>query len=198
MRAHMALKYSRQKIILRDVELSNLPAEALAVSPHSTVPSLVISKNKFMDESWDIVKWALKKNDPDNWLGENNKYQQEAEMLVEVNDFSFKKDLDHYKYADRHPEHSIEYYRLRCESFLEELNEMLADRNFLLAETITIADIAVFPFIRQFAMVDMGWFNKSHYQSLQRWLKCMLKTEWFGEAFTKHDTWKPGSDNIYI
>lgn len=180
------------------MELSDLPAEALAVSPHATVPVLVISEDETMDESWDIVKWGIQQHDPDNWLGENNKYLQEAEMLVEINDFSFKKDLDHYKYADRHPEHPMEYYRLRCEEFIEELNDMLEENNFLLAENITIADIAVFPFIRQFSMVDKSWFDKSGYLALQRWLKSMLNTEWFCEAFIKHDTWQPGSENIYI
>ena len=96
MRAHMALKYAGLKIILRDVKLSDLPAEVLAVSPHATVPSLAISENEYMDESWDIVKWAVQQNDPENWLGENNEYLNEAEMLVEINDFSCKDDLDHY------------------------------------------------------------------------------------------------------
>lgn len=197
-RAHMALKYASLEIILRNVELSDLPAEALAVSPHATVPSLVIGENDFMDESWDIVKWATQNNDPENWLGVDNEYLNDAEMLVETNDFSFKDDLDHYKYADRHPEHSMEYYRQRCEEFLEELNDMLEENNFLLAEVITIADIAIFPFIRQFAMVDKDWFDKAPYPGLQRWLSFMLDTEWFGEAFKKRDTWEPGSEDIYL
>lgn len=178
--------------------MNNLPAEALAVSPHATVPSLVISENKFMDESWDIVKWATQQNDPENWLGENNEYLQDAEMLVETNDYSFKDDLDHYKYADRHPEHPMEYYRERCEEFIEELNEMLEENIFLLAERITIADIAVFPYIRQFAMVDKEWFDKAPYPELQRWLISMLDTEWFKEAFKKHEIWIPGSDDVYL
>lgn len=198
MRAHMALKYSRQKIILREVELNDLPKEALAVSPHATVPSLVISEDKFMDESWDIVKWAAQKNDPDNWLGENNEYMQDAEMLVETNDYSFKEDLDHYKYADRYPDHSMEHYRQRCEEFLEELNDMLGKNDFLLAERITIADIAVFPFVRQFAMVDKDWFDQAPYPGVQRWLDNMLRSEWFCDAFKKHEIWKPGSEDMYL
>lgn len=198
MRAHMALKYARLKIILREVELNDLPSEALAVSPHATVPSLVISENEYMDESWDIVKWATQQNDPENWLGENSEYLKDAEMLVETNDYSFKDDLDHYKYADRYPEQPMEYYRRRCEEFLEELNEMLEANNFLLAEHITIADIAVFPFIRQFAMVDKDWFDKAPCPELQRWLDSILDTEWFSEAFKKHETWKPGSEDIYL
>jgi glutathione S-transferase len=198
MRAHMALKYAGLKIILREVELSDLPAEVLAVSPHATVPALVISENEYMDESSDIVKWAVQQNDPENWLGENNEYLNDAEMLVETNDYSFKEDLDHYKYADRHPEQTMEYYRQRCEEFLEELNEMLEQSNFLLADHITIADIAVFPFIRQFAMVDKQWFDQAPYPELQRWLDLILNTEHFSEAFKKHEIWKPGSKDIYL
>lgn len=198
MRAHMALKYANQKIILREVELNDLPAEALAVSLHATVPSLVINENEYMDESWDIVKWAIQKNDPDNWLGKNGEYLKDAEMLVETNDYSFKEDLDHYKYADRHPEQPMEYYRQRCEEFLDELNEMLEENVFLLADHITIADIAVFPFIRQFAMVDKGWFDKAPYPELQRWLDFILDTEWFSDAFKKHEIWKSGSEDIYV
>jgi glutathione S-transferase len=194
----MALKYAGLKIILREVELSDLPKEALAVSPHATVPSLVVSENEYMDESWDIVKWAIQKNDPENWLGENNEYLQDAEMLVETNDYSFKEDLDHYKYADRHPEHPMEYYRERCEEFLEELNEMLEENKFLLAEHITIADIAVFPFVRQFAMVDKDWFDQAPYPELQRWLESIINTEWFSEAFRKHEIWKSGSKDIHL
>jgi glutathione S-transferase len=194
----MALKYAGLKIILREVDLADLPAEALAVSPHATVPSLVIGENQYMDESWDIVKWAVLQNDPENWLGNNSEYLVEAEMLVETNDYSFKEDLDHYKYADRYPEHPMEYYRQRGEEFIEELNDMLEQNTFLLAEHLTIADIAVFPFIRQFAMVDLDWFNKSPYKKLQHWLDFMLATEWFGEAIRKHEIWKPGSKDVYV
>ncbi len=198
MRAHMALKYTELKIILREVELKHLPVEVLAVSPHATVPSLVINENKYMDESWDIVKWAIQKNDPDNWLGENNEYLLGAEMLVETNDYSFKNDLDHYKYADRHPEHPMEYYRQRGEEFLEDLNAMLEENKFLLAESITIADVAIFPFVRQFAMVDRDWFDKAPYPELQRWFDIMLETEWFKEAFMKHEIWASGNEEIYL
>ncbi len=198
MRAHMALKYSGQKIILREVELDNLPAEALAVSEHATVPSLVISEDKFLDESWDIAKWAIQQHDPDNWAGKNNEYLQEAEMLVETNDYSFQEDLGHYQHAEDHPQHPVEYYRQRCEEFLEELNGMLEQQNFLLADTVTIADIAVFPFIREFVRVDQHWFEESPYQALQRWFFYLLDTQWYAEASRKYDIWESASDDVYL
>ena len=198
MRAHMALKYAQQKVILREVELSNLPPEALAVSAHATVPSLVISDDEYLDESWDIVKWAVQRHDPENWLGEDNEYLQEAEMLVEINDHSFKADLEHYKNADSHPEHPMEYYRQRGEEFLEELNEMLEDNTFLLAPRITIADIAVFSTVYKFAMVDKDWFDETPYPELHRWLSALQKTEWFKEAIKPHKIWQSGSEVVYL
>lgn len=197
LRAHMALKYAGLKVILRDVDLNNLPAEARAVSSHATVPSLVISADEYLDESWDIVKWAAQQHDPDNWLGENGEYLLDAEMLVETNDHSFKDDLDHYKSDDRLPGEPADYYRQRGEEFLEELTEMLEQNAFLLAPHITIADIAVFPFIREFAMADAEWFAQS-YPRLQAWLDSILATEWFREANKRHERWQPGSVDIYL
>jgi len=194
----MALDYSNRKVILRTVALRNLPVEVLAVSPHATVPTLVINENESMAESWDIMKWALNQNDPENWLGANNVYQHKAEPLVELNDVSFKQNLDKYKYAERFPEQSMKYYRGRCESFLEALNIMLQENKFLLAERISIADVAIFPFIRQFSMVDKTWFDESPYPVLQHWLKLMLNTLWFGQAFKKHELWQAGDENLYL
>jgi len=198
MRAHMALKYSGLKVELREVDLWNLPDEALAVSPEKTVPVLVTDNNHAMDESWDIVKWAVHKNDPDNWLGENNTFLNEAEMLVETNDFSFKNDLDHYKYADRHPEHPQEYYRQQGEEFLEELEEMLNEHRYLLADHLSIADIAIAPFIRQFSMVDSDWFAQAPYPLLRNWLNELLSSSLFSAALEKHSIWKNQDEAKYL
>ncbi len=197
-RAHMALKYAELKIELRSVELSNLPAEALAVSPHATVPSLVIGEHEYIDESWDIMKWALQQNDPEHWMGENQQFLQEAEMLVETNDFSFKEDLDQYKYADRYPQHPARVYRERGEEFLQELEEMLQQQVFLLAPQITVADVAVFPFIRQFALVDKPWFDAAPYPRLQHWLVAMSGTSWFQDAFRKREIWQSGATDSLL
>jgi len=198
LRARIALRYAGLKIILRNVEMSNLPEQALAVSSHATVPSLVISDNEYWDESWDIVKWSAQQHDPDNWLGQDNEYLNEAEMLVEINDHSFKEDLMKYKDPDSYPEHPLQYYRERGEEFLEELNEMLEEKDFLVAPHLTIADIAVFPFVRAFAMVDKDWFDEAPYPKLQKWLSGILEAEWFSESMQKHDVWQAGSDDIYL
>ena len=198
MRAHMALKYAGIDVELREVDLNDMPEEALRVSSNATVPLLVLDDGSFMDESWDIVKWALEQNDPDHWLGKDKEHLLDAEILIETNDFSFKEDLDHYKYADRHPENTQEYYRERCEEFIEELEEMLSDNTFLLAEKLSLADIGVFPFVRQFSKVDEAWFAEAPYPRVRHWLQSLIDSVLFQQVFKKHDLWRPGDAPVCL
>ena len=198
MRAHMALKNAGIKVELREVKLSAMPEQALALSEHATVPVLALTDGSAMDESWDIVKWALTQNDPDHWLGENNEFLLDAEILIETNDYSFKADLDHYKYADRHPEHSEEYYRIKCEEFIEELEDMLTGNTYLLSSQISLADIGVFPFVRQFSLVDKEWFDQAPYPYVRLWLSNITDSDLFQHVFQKHELWKAGDTAVYI
>ena len=194
----MALKQSGIKVELREVKLSDIPAEALALSPDATVPILVLPDGSVFTESWDIVKWSLSQNDPNNWLGDNNEHSLDAEILIETNDYSFKEDLDHYKYADRFPEHSEEHYRTACEEFIEELEEMLSENHYLLTEQISLADIGVFPFVRQFSMVNKEWFDNTPYPKVQNWLQNFIDSELFQVIFHKHETWNSNATAIYL
>ncbi len=198
MRAHMALKYSGLKVELREVDLKNMPDEALLKSAKATVPILVLTDGSIIDESWDIMKWALAQNDPDNWLDEANDNLLAAEILTETNDFSFKADLDHYKYANRYPEQSEEYYRVACEEFIEELEDMLTENKFLLTNKLTLADISVFPFVRQFSLVNKAWFNQAPYPKVKIWLETLVNSDLFQHIFQKHDVWKAANSAIYI
>jgi glutathione S-transferase len=198
MRAHMALKYSGIKVELREVELQNYPPQALEISPKATVPVLHLPEGTVIDESWDILKWALAQNDPDQWLGEDNEHALDAEILIETNDFSFKQDLDHYKYADRHPEHTEEHYRKKCEKFIEELEEMLSENRFLLCDKLSLADIGVFPFVRQFSLVNKVWFDQAPYPHVRQWLNTLIDTQLFKNAFEKHQFWQQGDAALYI
>ena len=194
----MALKYSGMKVELREVDLNDMPAAALKVSPDATVPALLLPDGTTMDESWEIVKWALRQNDPDNWLGKDDEHVLDAEILIETNDYSFKEDLDHYKYADRFPEHPAEYYRAACEEFIEELEEMLVENQCLLTDQLTLADIGVFPFVRQFSLVNQTWFEQSPYPNVRRWLNEMIDSTLFQQVFQKHALWKEGAPVTYI
>lgn len=198
MRAHMALKQTGIKIELREVKLSDMPEDALSISPEATVPILALPDGTVFTESWDIVKWSLAQNDVDKWLGNNDEHSLDAELLIETNDFSFKEDLDHYKYADRFPEHNEEHYRKACEEFVEELEDMLTDNDFLLTGQLSLADIGVFPFIRQFSLVNKEWFDSAPYPKVQKWLDNLISTELFQHVFQKHELWQADDIAIYI
>jgi len=198
MRSHMALKYAGLNVELREVDLSDMPEQALSVSSNATVPLLVLDDGSYMDESWDIVKWALEQSDPDHWLGQDKEHLLDAEILIETNDFSFKEDLDHYKYADRHPEHTQEYYRQRCEEFIEELEEMLSENTFLLSDKLSLADIGVFPFVRQFSKVDEEWFAEAPYPKVRHWLQSLIDSALFQQVFKKHALWRLGDAPVYL
>jgi glutathione S-transferase len=155
----------------------------LALSPKGTVPVLVDNNGIVIEESLEIMFWALDKSDPDHWILNDNNFSQE---LINENDFNFKKNLDQYKYADRFPEHSKEYYRSQCEVFLNLLNEKLQSKNYLMAERISLADVAIFPFIRQFYLVDEEWFLNSKYQELKKWLQSLLESQMFKDVMKKN------------
>jgi glutathione S-transferase len=196
MRARLALQYSGIKVELREVVLRDKPQEMLSLSSTGTVPVLELPGKEVLTESWDIMLWALRQNDPECWLGRNESLLSDAAMLVEMNDYSFKPDLDHYKYADRYPQHPREYYRSQGEEFLQQLEEMLASSRFLLGASVTAADIAVFPFIRQFAFVDKNWFDQTPYVNLQQWLQGFLQDSLFGSIMMKYSAWRPGDTPI--
>ncbi len=198
MRARLALKYAGVPVELREVDLDAVPAELTAASSKNTVPVLVTPEGDVIDESWDIVLWALRRNDPDNWLGDNEANVIPADQILEINDFSFKEDLDHYKYFERYPEHPQQYYRERGEEFLEELEEILSELRYLLGDQPSLADIGVFPFIRQFACVDRDWFDQSPYTHLRKWLDEWLASKLFEAVMVKHPVWKPGDEPVYL
>ena len=127
--------------------------------------------------------WALSQHDPECWLLND---ENASRKLIDENDFNFKKNLDRYKYADRFPEHSKEYYRSECEIFLNLLNDKLQSNNYLMAERISLADAAIFPFVRQFSLVDEDWFLNSKYQELKKWLYNLINTQMFQEVMRKH------------
>ena len=197
MRARMALKYSGIAVELREILLRNKPEAMLRLSAKGTVPVMVLADGTVIDESLEVMHWALAINDPDQWWsGLNKKQAAETTALVDQNDFSFKETLDNYKYADRYPEHSAEYYRHQGEQFLELLNARLNNQDYLLGNAITFADIAIFPFIRQFAHVDKDWFYHSPYKKLQIWLDQFLQSELFNSVMQKYQPWVKGSEPV--
>ena len=182
MRARMALRYSGMPVEIVEVSLKAKPAEMLAISPKGTVPVLN-AEGRVIDESLEIMRWALAQNDPDGWLLEDDARIAE---LIEANDQGFKVHLNRYKYAERYPEQPMEHYRAEGEVFLQKLEGLLAEREYLLAEHLSLADAALAPFVRQFAHVDREWFAGTEYDRLQAWLQRFLESPLFIAVMAKH------------
>ncbi len=154
------------------------------------MPVLLLTDGTVIDESRDVMIWALSINDPEQWLPEHNTEQYAAiYSLIDDNDFAFKGYLDKYKYADRHPQQPAAYYRAQGEQFLTQLEARLKTQQYLLGDEVSMADIAIFPFIRQFANVDTDWFYQSEYHQLQKWLDHFLQSPAFIEIMQKYPPW---------
>lgn len=183
MRARMALRYAGIAVEIREISLKDKPAHMLQVSPKGTVPVLVLPDGTVIDQSLDIMQWALQQHDADGWLQAD---LAQTKLLIAENDGTFKQSLDRYKYAIRFPEHPAEYYRQQGEQFLAALEQRLQQRAFLIRDTVSLADIAIFPFIRQFAAVDQQWFDCSDYIRLRNWLEQLVESSLFESVMAKY------------
>ncbi len=190
MRARMAVSYSGISVELREVDLRNKPQAMLQVSPKATVPVLVLDDGSVLEESLDIMRWALAISDPDGWLTDLNEQSRSiAKDIIAENDGSFKQHLDQYKYADRFPELAVQETRRKGEEFLAKLDERLQQSRYLISDQPGFVDVAVFPFIRQFAYVDKAWFDATNFVHLQRWLQRQLDSRLFQMVMKKEPVW---------
>ena len=178
----MALSYSKIKVELKEILLNNRPSELYAVSPKGTVPVLCINNTTVIDESLDIMKWALKKNDPNLWISFNKKKQID---IIKQNDNEFKYWLDRYKYYNRFPENNRDYYKAKCGEYLLKLNQLIECNQYLLTNKLLFVDVAIFPFIRQCANVDICWFNDT-YPQLANWLYNIIESKLFVSVMDKY------------
>ena len=190
MRARLGILAANQQVELREIELKHKPPAMLAVSPKGTVPVLVLPNGKVIDESLDIMLWALALADPHNLLRPQQPQLKNAMLtLIHQHDNEFKPWLDKYKYADRHPEFSQQEYRQRAMLYIKTMEVHLNKQTFLLANQPCLADFALFPFIRQFAAVDKKWFAQAPFPKLQQWLNDFDNSALFKEAMTKFEPW---------
>lgn len=197
-RARLAIKISSVQVELREVVLADKPEAMLACSPKGTVPVLLLPDGSVIDESLDIMLWALHQHDPQKWLADNPASRDEVNQLVDLNDGEFKQNLDRYKYSDRYPEQPMEVYRQQAEVFLQLLEERLAKNQYLTASNISLADMAILPFIRQFANVDKDWFDRTPYNKLKVWMESLLADKLFSDAMIKYPRWTPGDPDQYF
>jgi len=183
-RSRMTLKYAGIDYELKEVSLKNKPSELLAISPKGTTPVLQLVDGEVLEESLDIIYWALAQNDPEGWLKFPLNLLKLGKTLIALNDSEFKQNLDRYKYYVRFPEPQI-IYRLQAEIYLETLEQLLQQHPFLLGDRSSFVDIAIFPFIRQLAQVDLHWFDNSQYLALVKWLNFYKSSSLFLSVMEK-------------
>jgi glutathione S-transferase len=190
----MSLFYCNIKYEHREILLKDRPRALYDVSPKGTVPVLILNNNNIIDESIDIMKWALKIFDKDSWY--KNKIEKQ-DKLISVNDNIFKKKLDNYKYHIRFPELSFEEHRKIISKDLSAYNNILSENKYLLSSEINLADIAIFPFIRQSAFVNINWF-KVQFPFVYNWLQNLMDSNLFQSIMHKYPIWKEGENKIIV
>ncbi len=205
MRARMGILMAQQTVLLRAVVTKNKPAEMLAISPKGTVPVLVINASRsqdnhqVIDESLDIMLWALAENDPQDLLYCNFPNGLPAMLqLVRENDDVFKPILEKYKRARRFSEVSEKFYRRECEVFIKSLEQRLSGQGYFLGDRASLADYALLPFVRQFSRVDKKWFAQAPYPNLKKWQEYFLQSPFFTKVMAKYPLWlDSGEECLY-
>ena len=179
--------YSKISYEHREILLKERPKKLYQLSPKGTIPVLNLPDGKVIDESLDIMKWSVSVNDPDSWYVNNIDRQLE---IISINDKEFKMWLDRYKYHDRYPEYSVEYYRGKCEKILDNFEKILDSEKFLFSNNISLSDIALLPFVRQFSNVDIIWF-RNRFINLSGWMDELIGMEIFQAMMRKFEIWNP-------
>lgn len=188
MRARMALAASGAEVMLREVLLKDKPAELLAASPKATVPVLVLSGDQALEESLDVMQWALEHCDPLGWL---DGAPLDSVWISEC-DGDFKHWLDRYKYAEGYPDQTDEDYRKNAEEFIQKLEHQLSVSDWIGGEAANAIDVALFPFIRQFAGVEPSWWQQAAYPKVRQWLENWLNSTLFSAIMVKYPRWESG------
>lgn len=200
MRARLGIAIAQVPVEIREILLRDKPDEMVMLSPKATVPVLQLVKGEVLDESLDIMYWALTQS-PQNTQAQqlmNPAHMSKAKNLIKTNDEQFKANLDRYKYAVRFPEKTEQDYRTDCENFLRQLEQLLEKNQFLCGDQLSVADIGIFPFIRQFAGVDRQWFEASRYTHLRKWLKQCVESEKFIQVMKKFPLWKENRPEVTV
>ena len=194
MRARMALSYSKVLYEHREILLRDRPKILYELSSKGTVPVLQLMNGTVIDESLDIMKWCLKQNDLEGWYGDDISLQ---DKMILKNDNQFKYYLDRYKYHIRYKELSFEEYQNKIKKYFDYYNQILKNNLFLMGEKINLVDIAIMPFVRQGAHVDLNWFVKT-FPALQTWLAKLKDNPLFLTTMTKYEVWKEESPKIIV
>jgi len=208
MRSRFAILLAGQAVNLRPITMGNKPADMLAVSPKGTVPVLIlnngtgaenVAKQQVIDESLDIMLWALNRNDPDNLLySEQPDCLEEMLAIIEENDKQFKPTLERYKRAKRYRKDDVEHCRLLCEPFVQQLESRLTQHEFLMGATPSLLDYALLPFVRQFSKVNRQVYLQGPYTHLQKWLNRHLQSRLYAKAMFKYPFWLDTHQDVIL
>jgi glutathione S-transferase len=193
MRARLALSVAQLDIRVREVVLRDKPAAMLKASPKGTVPVLVLPNGEVVDESLDVMRWALAEADPKGWLSAD---AAETDALIAQNDGPFKRALDRYKYPNRYEDEGADPVENRDAglAILESLSEQIADHGGqLFGPASTLADMAIFPFVRQFAHIDLDWWETAAPGPVKTWLAGHKDSARFRAIMAKYPQWAPGA-----
>jgi glutathione S-transferase len=193
MRARLALDVSGQVCELREVALRNKPPEMLRASAKGTVPVLVLPDGNVIDESLDIMLWALSRNDPERWLTPESDSREGMRELIARVDSHFKRHLDRYKYPSRFAGADPLVDRAEASQELALLEDRLTQTAYLAGGHVSLADMAIVSFVRQFANVDAGWFASQPWSALQRWLRMLVESARFEHIMQPVAVWVPGT-----
>lgn len=196
MRARLAIYSSGVRCELREVVLRSKPESLLQASPKGTVPVLVLPDGHVIDESLDIMRWALGCSDPEGWLAPQGAPPEEMQRLIARNDGEFKQHLDRYKYPQRFGLDAGEMHRDAAVPWLMQLERTLKEGVFLFGGRPVLADMAILPFVRQFAHVDSDWFRQQPWPGLHRWLDWFLGSQVFAGCMEKYAAWQPGAEPV--
>ena len=198
MRARLAVKSSGIKVHLREILLRDKPDEFLQASQKGTVPVLEVGDGQVIDESLDVMFWALSQSDPEGWLDIYHTDKDAVEQHLSPLDTDFKFHLDRYKYATRYDDVDEKIHRQEAVIFLESWNEKLTNQTALSGSNNGFLDYATLPFVRQFRIADMQWFDAQDWPALHLWLQTFLNSERFASVMTKYAPWKDtGEEHLF-
>ena len=198
MRTRLGLTVANIKVELREVVLRNKPDHMLELSPKGTVPVLWLQDGTVIDESLDIAKWALAQNDPLKLLEPETASVQDMNVLIAENDGPFKHHLDRTKYGTRYEGENPQDHRQQASAFLQTLDTKLGNQSHLCGNRLSLADITIAPFVRQFANIDRDWFDAQPWPHLIKWLEEFLASELFLSIMEKYPAWKEGDPTTFF
>ena len=184
MRARLAIASAGVECELREIVLRDKAPEFLEVSPKGTVPVVVIG-NTVIEESFDVMQWALTQNDPERLLD----MPDVGLDWIKRSDGPFKHNLDRTKYATRYPDTDPGTARDNASAFLRDLDAQLTAKIWMFGDKPTLADLAILPFVRQFANIDRAWFDARPWPNLIAWLERFLQSDRFLRIMDKHPKW---------